>query len=246
METSVETSVERRGDDKVALVTGAGSGLGAATARALADAGYRVAALDLDEGGVAGGDGVEAYGCDVSDAGAVSATVAAVLDRFGRVDVAVNCAGVDHTYWVEEMTVEQFDRVIAVNLRGPFLVAKALWPAMKAQGGGHVVNIASTAAVRAWSGASAYHASKFGLLGLGRGLSVEGRGDNIRVTTVIPGGMNTGFFERFKEQGIPMPDPAKLQAPDDVAAAIVFAVSAPAGSIVQELIVTPIDEPSWP
>jgi NAD(P)-dependent dehydrogenase (short-subunit alcohol dehydrogenase family) len=231
--------MERTGDGKSAIVTGAGSGLGAATARALAGAGYRVAALDLDERGVAAGDGIEAYGCDVSDAGAVSATVAAILASFGRIDVAVNCAGVDHTYWVEEITVEQFDRIIAVNLRGPFLVAKALWPAMRAQGGGHIVNIASTAAVRAWSGASAYHASKFGLLGLGRGLSVEGRGDDIRVTTVIPGGMNTGFFERFKAQGIPMPDPEKLQSPDDVAQAILFAVTAPKGTVVQELIVTP-------
>ena len=236
----------RSGDGKTAIVTGAGSGLGAASARALAGAGYRVAALDLDERSVAASDGIEAYGCDVSDAGAVSATVTAVLARFGRVDVAVNCAGVDHTYWAEEMTVEQFDRIIAVNLRGPFLVAKALWPAMRTQGGGHIVNIASTAAVRAWSGASAYHASKFGLLGLGRGLGVEGRGDDIRVTTVIPGGMNTGFFERFKAQGIPMPDPEKLQSPDDVAQAILFAVTAPQGTVVQELVVTPIDEPSWP
>lgn len=233
-------------DERVALVTGAGSGLGASAAGVFAGAGYRVAALDLNEGGIPAGEGIQPYGCDLADPEAVRRTVDQVLERLGRVDVAVNCAGVDYTYWLEEMTVEQFDRVLAVNLRGPFLVAKAVWPAMKRQGGGHIVNIASTAAVRAWSGASAYHASKFGLLGLGRGLSVEGRPDNIRVTTVIPGGMNTGFFERFKEQGIPMPDPAKLQDPADVARTILFAVSAPAGSVVQELVVTPIDEPSWP
>jgi NAD(P)-dependent dehydrogenase (short-subunit alcohol dehydrogenase family) len=231
---------------KVALVTGAASGLGKATVAAFAAAGYRVAALDLDGSRIEQGDGIEPFTCDVSDAGAVERAVGQALERFGRIDVAVNCAGVDFTYWLEEMTVEQFDRVIGVNLRGPFLVAKAVWPVMKRQGGGHIVNIASTAAVRAWSGASAYHASKFGVLGLGRGLSVEGRQDGIKVTTVIPGGMRTGFFERFKEQGIPMPDPENLQDPAEVARSIVYAVELPGNSVLQELVITPPNEPSWP
>lgn len=231
---------------KTALVTGAASGLGRATAEALATAGYRVAALDLDATRIAPGEGIAPFACDVSDANSVSGSIAQVLEHLGRLDVAVNCAGVDHTYWVEQMSVAQFDQVIGVNLRGPFLVAKAVWPAMTAQGGGHIVNVASTAALRAWSGASAYHASKFGLLGLGRALSVEGRETGIRVTTLIPGGMRTGFFERFKEQGIPMPDPEGLQDPVDVAQAIVFAVSSPPTSIIQEMVITPIGEPSWP
>jgi NAD(P)-dependent dehydrogenase (short-subunit alcohol dehydrogenase family) len=227
-------------------VTGAASGLGKATVAAFVAAGYRVAALDLDGGRIEQGDGIERFTCDVSDAGAVERAIGQALERFGRIDVAVNCAGVDFTYWLEEMTVEQFDRVIGVNLRGPFLVAKAVWPVMKQQGGGHIVNIASTAAVRAWSGASAYHASKFGVLGLGRGLGVEGRQDGIKVTTVIPGGMRTGFFERFKEQGIPMPDPENLQDPAEVARSIVYAVELPGNSVLQELVITPPNEPSWP
>ncbi len=231
---------------KVALVTGAASGLGATTVRVFAEAGYRVAALD--RAGVSGADGtaVLAYACDLTDATAVAETVTAAVDHFGRIDAAVNCAGIDHTLWLEQLTVAQFDEVIAVNLRGPFLVAKAVWPVMKRQGGGHVVNVASTAAFRVWTGASAYHASKFGLLGLGRALTLEGRPDNIRVTTVIPGGMDTGFFARFADQGIPAPDPATLQDPADVARAILFAVAAPPGSVVQELVVTPPNEPSWP
>jgi NAD(P)-dependent dehydrogenase (short-subunit alcohol dehydrogenase family) len=222
--------------------------LGAATVQAFADAGYAVAGLDLDASliAVADQDGVVAYTCDVTDAQAVSETVVAVRDHFGRIDVAVNCAGIDHTYWLEELTVEQFDQIIGVNLRGPFLVAKAVWPVMKHQGGGHIVNIASTAAVRAWSGASAYHASKFGVLGLGRALSIEGRQDGISVLNVIPGGMRTGFFERFKEQGIPLPDPMHLQDPADVARAIVYAVGLPPTSVIQELVITPPNEPSWP
>jgi NAD(P)-dependent dehydrogenase (short-subunit alcohol dehydrogenase family) len=222
--------------------------LGAATVQAFADAGYAVAGLDLDASliAVADQDGVVAYTCDVTDAQAVSETVVAVRDHFGRIDVAVNCAGIDHTYWLEQLTIEQFDQIIGVNLRGPFLVAKAVWPFMKRQGGGHIVNIASTAAVRVWSGASAYHASKFGVLGLSRALSIEGRQDGIGVLAVIPGGMRTGFFERFKEQGIPLPDPGQLQDPADVARAIVYAVGLPPTSVIQELVITPPDEPSWP
>jgi NAD(P)-dependent dehydrogenase (short-subunit alcohol dehydrogenase family) len=240
---------ERDVATRVALVTGAARGLGAATIEALAAAGYAVAGLDQDPAVARLSREHEqaiGFACDLADAAAVERTVATILDHFDRIDAAVNCAGIDHTYWLEELTVAQFDQVIAVNLRGPFLIAKAVWPAMRRQGGGHIVNVASTAAVRAWSGASAYHASKFGLLGFGRGLGAEGRRDGIRVTTVIPGGMRTGFFDRFVEQGIPLPDPATLQDPADVARAIVFALGMPPGSVVQELVVTPPHEPSWP
>jgi NAD(P)-dependent dehydrogenase (short-subunit alcohol dehydrogenase family) len=239
---------------RVVLVTGAGSGLGEATARAFADAGCALACLDLSQDAVQRvacdverqGGKTLALGCDVSSAESVSQAVAAVLTRLGRIDVAVNCAAIDYTYWVDELTVDQWDREIAVNLRGPFLVAKAVMPGMREQGGGHIVNIASTAAVRAWTGASAYHASKWGILGFSRGLGAEGRRDNIRVTTVIPGGMQTHFFDRFADQGIPMPDPANLQNPANVARSIVFAVSLPSDSVMQELIITPMNEPSWP
>ena len=94
--------------------------------------------------------------------------------------------------------------------------------------------------------AAPYHASKWGLVGFGRSLGVEGRPHNIRVTTVIPGGMRTHFFDRFAAQGIPMPDEDKLQDPANVAESIVFAVCMPDRSVVQELIVTPLNETSWP
>ncbi len=106
--------------------------------------------------------------------------------------------------------------------------------------------IASTAAVRAWANASAYHASKWGLVGFSRGLGVEGRAHGIRVTTIIPGGMNTHFFDRFAEQGIPMPEKKNLQDPANVAATIVFAAQVPPESAVQEVIITPLTETSWP
>jgi NAD(P)-dependent dehydrogenase (short-subunit alcohol dehydrogenase family) len=239
---------------KIALVTGGGSGLGEATARAFSAEGCRVACLDLNAenadrvaAGLDGGEGgAVGLRCDVGDEASVAAAVDDVLARWGRIDIAVNCAGFDLVKSAEEMTVAEWDRILGVNLRGPFLVARAVFPPMRAQGGGFIANVASTAAVRAWGNAGAYHASKWGLVGFSRGLGVEGRPHNIRVTTVIPGGMRTHWFDRFPEQGIPMPDMGKLQDPATVAHAIVYAATVPAESSLQELILTPLNETSWP
>ena len=239
---------------KIAFVTGAGSGLGEATARRLAAAGACVACIDLDEeraGRTAtaiDGSGARAIaaGCDVSDEHAVQAAVERTLQTWDRIDIAVNCAGVDYVLGIDEMTIAQWDRVIGVNLRGPFLVAKAVFPIMKGLAGGDIVNVASTAALRAWGNASAYHASKWGLVGFSRGLGVEGRADGIRVTTIIPGGMNTHWFDGFPEQGIPLPDERNLQDPATVADAIAYAVALPRGSAMQEMLITPLSETSWP
>lgn len=245
---------ERVLEGKVALVTGAASGLGAATSRALARAGCGVACIDINEEAVAqvSRDLIDfdiesvSMPCDVRDVAAVFNTVESVVDHFEQLDIVVNNAAIDHTVSIEEMTVEQWDDIIDINLRAPFLLAKAVWPIMREQGSGHFVNIASTAATRAWGNASAYHASKWGLVGFSRGLGVEGRADGIRSTTIIPGGMRTHFFDRFAGQGIPMPDDANLQDPENVASVIVFAVSMPSETALQEVIVTPVTETSWP
>lgn len=246
------TQTDTRG--KVALITGAGSGLGEATARAFAEAGFGVVccdvnaqaaervAADLQQSDVPS----LAIGCDVGNARDVNRGVETAVERMGRLDVVVSCAAIDHTLSVHDMTIEQWDQVIAVNLRGPFLMAKAAWPHMERQGSGHIVNVASTAATRAWANAAAYHASKWGLVGFSRGLGVEGRQSGIRVTTIIPGGMRTHFFDRFVDQGIPMPDETNLQDPANVAQSILFAVRMPAESAVQEVIITPVTETSWP
>jgi NAD(P)-dependent dehydrogenase (short-subunit alcohol dehydrogenase family) len=239
---------------KVVLVTGAGSGLGEATAHAFAAVGCMVACVDLNQQAAerVSQSLVEqdvrsiALPCDVSNPSSVLATVNATVEHLGRLDIVVNVAAIDHTLSVEEMSVEQWDQVIGVNLRGPFLFAKAAWPYMKQQHAGHIINIASTAALRSWANASAYHASKRGLIGFGQGLGVEGRPYGIRVTTMIPGGMNTHFFDRFAEQGIPMPDPKNLQSPATVAASIVFAAQVPPESNIQEMLITPSTETSWP
>src|SRR6266849_3721096 len=236
---------------KVVLITGAGSGLGEATTRAFAHADSSVACIDIYEqaaervsNDLKTQDIVSvALRCDVSDAEAAFRTVKMVHEGLGRLDIIVNCAAIDFTLSVDEMTVEQWDRVIGVNLRGPFLLAKAALPMMRQQHSGHIIN---TAATRAWANAAAYHASKWGLVGFSRGLGVEGRTDGIRVTTIIPGGMRTHFFDRFAEQGIPMPDEQNLQDPANVAQVIVFAAQVPPESALQEVIITPVTETSWP
>ncbi len=239
---------------RIVLITGAGSGLGEATAYAFAEVGCVVVCVDINGEGAErvrrelvrqGGDGIS-FSCDISNAQAVFGVVQAVEEQFGRLDIVVNCAAVDHTVSVDEMSIEQWDQVINVNLRGPFVVAKAALPLMKRQHSGHIINIASTAATRAWANAAAYHASKWGLVGFSRGLGVEGRADGIRVTTIIPGGMKTHFFDRFVDQGIPMPEEKNLQDPSNVAQVIVFAAQVPPESALQEVIITPLTETSWP
>jgi len=245
--SDTETRKESRG---VALITGAASGLGAATVQVFAEAGFEIAAVDLclpeTSAGPDACSSVRWWRLDVSDAAQVDDVVGRIAEHFGGIDVVVNCAGVDHTYWIDELSVEQFDQILGVNLRGPFLIAKAVWPVMRQRGGGHIVNVSSTAGLRAWSGASAYHASKFGLIGMSRGLGVEGRKVGIRVSTIIPGGMQTHFFDRFVDQGIPLPDAETLQSPADVARTILFAATAGPGSVVQEILVTSPNESSWP
>lgn len=238
-------------EGRIAIVTGAGCGLGAATARQLASEGCGVALWDVrltDAQTVESqlGHGVPRRSAmvDVSRQDQVDDAVTTTLGEFGRIDFLINCAGIDYTLPITELTADQWDRVLGVNLRGPFLTTRAVFPIMRGQNGGHIVNVASTAAVRAWPNASAYCASKWGLVGFTRAVGTEGRPHNIRATVVIPGGMRTGFFDR---PDLPIkPDPANLNDPTNVARAIVFALSQPADSVIQEICLTPITETSWP
>src|SRR5699024_7077481 len=121
-----------------------------------------------------------------------------ITSEFGSLDVLVNNAGVDRTVSIDEMSVDDWDRILAVNLRGPFVMSKRVLPVMKERGGGHIVNIVSTAAKRAWPNASAYHASKWGLLGFSHALHVEARPHQVKVTAIVAGGMRTPFLlDRF-------------------------------------------------
>jgi NAD(P)-dependent dehydrogenase (short-subunit alcohol dehydrogenase family) len=238
---------------RTALVTGAGSGLGAAIAGKLFEAGARVVLADLVQDkarAVAAridpeGQRTLAIACDVGDAASADSAVHQAAEHFGGLDILVNNAGTDVTIDLEQLSIEDWDRVLATNLRGPFLLSKAALKSLRAGDGGkggHIVNIASTAARRAWPNASAYHASKWGLVGLSQALYAELRSQGIRVTTVIVGGMKTPFLlDRFKDL-----DPSKLQDPANVAEAVRFALTMSRESIVAEISVLPLQESSWP
>jgi NAD(P)-dependent dehydrogenase (short-subunit alcohol dehydrogenase family) len=235
---------------RVALVTGGGGGLGAALCRALGAAGALVIAGDVrldaaeavaGEVRAAGGKAVAAR-VDVADARSADEAVRAAAAQFGALDVLVNNAGTDLTAPFETLSPADWDRILGVNLRGPFLMARAAFPLMRARGRGHIVNIVSTAAKRAWANAAAYHASKWGLLGLSHALHVEGRPHGVKVTAVIAGGMRTPFLlDRFPDL-----DPGVLQDPAHVARAVRFVLGQPDETVVPEITVLPVRETSWP
>jgi NAD(P)-dependent dehydrogenase (short-subunit alcohol dehydrogenase family) len=234
---------------RVALVTGGGSGLGAVTARVLAETGMHVAIADVTDGRVGtaaaiaedGGSSMPLH-LDVTDPASARDGIAAIVDRFGRLDVLINNAGVDKTAAFEELSLEDWDRILAVNLRGPVVMTRAALPALRASGHGHIVNIASTAAKRAWENASAYHATKWGLLGLSHALHTEGRRVGVKVTAVVAGGMRTPFLlERFPDL-----DPGLLQDPRNVAETIRFVLEQPPETVIPEVTVLPMRETSWP
>jgi NAD(P)-dependent dehydrogenase (short-subunit alcohol dehydrogenase family) len=235
---------------KVALVTGAGRGLGEAICRTLAGAGMHVAAADLKQDladKVAGSlrdEGKQAFGLtlDVGSEQQADQAIRRTAERFGRLDVLVNNAGTDKTVSVEELTFADWDRVLTTNLRGPFVLSKLAFPVMRQQGRGHIVNIVSTAAKRTWANAAAYHASKWGLLGLSHALHVEGRKENIKVTAVIAGGMRTPFIlDRFPDTPLDV-----LQDPRNVADTVRFVLTQPDETVIPEIMVLPMKETSWP
>ena len=236
---------------KTAVVTGGARGLGAAVTLELADAGADVVILDIRE------DTARTFMadaplriksnlhfllCDVTSPPEVTAMLDRILVQFGAIDVLVNNAAIDKTAPIGEIDPKEWDRIITTNLSAPFYLTRAVFPIMAEKGGGAVINIASTASKRAWEYASAYHASKWGLLGLSYALHTEGRRHNIRVTAVVCGGMRTPFLlDRFPDISLD-----KLQDPANVAKTIRFVLNMPAGSVIPEVMVLPMKETSFP
>ncbi len=221
------------------LVTGGASGLGAAVVTAVTEAGGRAVVLDR----VAPESEVDHVIIDLLDRRAAEQAVRDLAERLGGLDAVVTCAGIDSCGRLEDVPGDDWDRVIEVNLLGTVAVIRAALPDLRARGG-RVVTISSTLGLRALSDATAYCASKFAIVGFTRALAAETAGQ-IGVTMVVPGGMQTPFFDGRTEQYKPPPD-AKLNRPSDVASAILFALSQPAGCEIRELVITPSIEGSWP
>jgi 3-oxoacyl-[acyl-carrier protein] reductase len=239
---------------RAALVTGASSGLGRATAIALAEAGADVAlvarsAEDLEstseETAKAGGRTL-ALPADLAGEDDAAWAVGQTVEAFGRIDVLVNAAGTDAPGTVEELSLEGWDRTLSVNLRAPFLLSKAAFPHMREAGGGTIVNISSVAGKKGWANASAYCASKFGLTGLTEALADEGREHGIRAIVLYPGAMatNWGAFapeERRQSEPNEAP-PTQVLRPERVADFIAWFAASPPEFVLTEGIIVPIEE----
>jgi NAD(P)-dependent dehydrogenase (short-subunit alcohol dehydrogenase family) len=221
------------------LVTGGASGLGAAVCGAVAKAGGTPVVLDIRQ--PPGGYDHELV--DLADTVSTAEAVRRVTDRYDHFGAVVTAAGIDSCGPLEEVPASDWERVVMVNLLGTAAVVRAALPALRTSRG-RVVSVASTLGLRALSDATAYCASKFGVVGFTRALATELAG-SVGVTLLIPGGMDTAFFDGRPAQYQPPPD-AKLNRPEDVAGAVLFALQQPPGCEVRELVVCPSLEPSWP
>jgi 2-dehydro-3-deoxy-L-rhamnonate dehydrogenase (NAD+) len=221
------------------VVTGGSSGLGAAIAAAVERAGGTPVVVDLNEPA----NGYARELVDLSDTRAAEAAVERIADRHDGIDAVVTAAGTDACGKLSEIDARRWENVVAVNLLGTAAVIRAAIPHLE-RSSGRIVTVASTLGIRGMSDATAYCASKFGVVGFSRALAAELAG-RVGVTTLFPGGMQTAFFDGRDEQYKPPPD-ALLAPPDQVAETVLFALRRPAGVELRELLVMPSTESSWP
>lgn len=221
-------------------VTGGSSGLGAAVVAAVAKAGGTPAVVDLAP---PEDPSLPYAAADLSDSAAAAAAVEQLVELVGPPDAVVTAAGTDACGPLAGVPTEDWERVVRVNLFGTAAVVRAALPHLEERGG-RVVTVASTLGLKAVGDATAYCASKFGVVGFTRALATELAG-RVGVTLLVPGGMRTRFFDGRTEQYRPGPD-APLNDPEDVAATVLMVLSQPPGCEVRELVVASSTEPSWP
>jgi NAD(P)-dependent dehydrogenase (short-subunit alcohol dehydrogenase family) len=230
---------------KVAVVTGASRGLGLSISEAFIRRNARVFGLARHEGDLQNarerlGEGFTPIVCDVTDGEAVRAAFSRIMDEGSRCDVLVNNAGLGHFGRIEELSDEQWETVLNVNLRGVVLCTRAAVPLMKEQNerdgfGGHVVNIASVAGLVGNPNISIYNMSKFGVRGFSEALMKEVRDDRIKVTCIYPGSIATHFFEEAGTAGA-----AGAMDPGDVAATILHVVESSPNYLISEVMMRPL------
>ena len=228
--------------DKVAFVTGASRGVGAAVSRAFHDAGAQVALASRsgDDLGLSGSLGLE---CDVRVPASVEAAVAASVERFGRLDVVVANAGVGSYGPFLEMDPEDVEAMIDINLKGTIYAARFGLPHL-IDSKGDFVSLASVAGLRAFPGEAVYNASKFGQVGFTRALDHEMREQGVRVTNIAPGGIATDFAMGTGRTP-DMPELEGMMSAEEVADVVLFAVSRPRDMRMLTVSFRPMDEASW-
>jgi NAD(P)-dependent dehydrogenase (short-subunit alcohol dehydrogenase family) len=240
-------------EDRVSLITGAGSGIGRALAIAFAKAGARVVAADINLAGAEEtaaeiGEAALAVAVDIGDEASVAQLVQHTIDTFGRVDVLCNNAGVIDTMALPaDTSIAEWERVLRINLTGTFLVTHAVLPHMLSQGGGVIVNTASEAGIRGGASGAAYTASKHGVVGLTRNVAWAYANDGIRCNAILPGPTVTGIaggIEGFDEKGQERLRPIislqqRVALPEQMADAVLFLAS-DAASFINGAIV-PVD-----
>jgi NADP-dependent 3-hydroxy acid dehydrogenase YdfG len=229
--------------DRVAVITGASTGIGSAIARALAAGGASVVLaarhreqLERVAASLPAGSQSLVLPTDVSDEGSVRRLIDGALEHFGKIDILVNNAGFGLFKPIIDLTVEEFDAVIGVNLRGAFLCTKYAIPGMYRQGSGTIVNISSIAGKNGFSGGGDYCASKFGLMGLMESVFHEARTHDVRVVTITPGSVDTGFFD---QANMTPPNRHRILQPEDVAETVLLAVTLPPRAVIRELDIRP-------
>lgn len=228
---------------KVALVTGASAGIGAAVSRKLHEAGASVGLLSR-RGDDLGLDNAIGVSCDVRDRAAVARAVEEVVERFGQLDIAVANAGVGAYGDFLDLDPEYLEAMIDVNLKGTLYTAAAALPHLIASGAGDFISLASVAGVRAFPGEAVYNASKFGQVGFTRALDHELREKGVRATSICPGGVGTEFaIGTGRQAGDPELD--EMMTPDEVADFVIFSLTRPRRLRVLTMTFRPAGEASW-
>lgn len=225
--------------NKVALITGAGSGIGRACAMLFASEGAQVAVVDIDEPTAAeterlirnqGGEAI-AIRADVGQPEDVQAMVESTVKRFGTVDVLFNSAATEGPIcFAAQISLEQFDRIMAVNLRGTWLGMKYVLPLMMEKRSGSIINVSSLAGLKATPGGAAYCASKFGVIGITEAVAIEYGKYNIRANCIVPGWIETPMVHRLFGNKLPASSATaaplrRVGQPEDVAKAALFLIS---------------------
>ncbi|HVW19376.1 MAG TPA: SDR family NAD(P)-dependent oxidoreductase [Solirubrobacteraceae bacterium] len=226
---------------RVALVTGASRGVGAAVARAFSQRGAKVALVSRT-GGDLGLPGALGIACDVRDRDAVFAAVARTVEHFGSLDCAIANAGVGMYGPFLELDPEHLEAMIDVNLKGTLYTAAAALPHLIAAGGGDFVSLASVAGLRAFPGEAVYNASKFGQVGFTRALDHELREHGVRATNLCPGGIATDFA---MGSGRDATSTAGMMSAEEVAETVVWCVTRPPGMRMLTVSYRPMIEASW-